>query len=204
MENSVTHVEHRDDYGAKLGMWIFIFTEMLLFGGLFLVYTVFRRLHPLEFHQAAAHLDAFIGIFNTVLLLVSSMTVAMSLTAIQKNNPKLAVRLILITLALAFVFIFNKYHEWGSEIKDGLYPGSEFLQTQSHGILIFFGLYFFMTGLHVFHMIVGIILLSVIAMKVKKGHITSDSYVLLENGSLYWCLVDLIWIFLYPLLYLIS
>lgn len=204
MENATTHVEHRDDYGAKLGMWIFIFTEMLLFGGLFLVYAVFRRLHPAEFHLAASQLDAFIGVLNTVLLLISSMTVAMSLTAVQKNNPKLAIRLILITLILAIVFIFNKYHEWGTEIHDGLYPGSEFLQTQSHGVILFFGLYFFMTGLHVFHMLIGIVLLSVVAIRIKKGHITADKYVLLENGSLYWCLVDLIWIFLYPLLYLVS
>lgn len=204
MNNVVTHVEHRDDYGAKLGMWIFIFTEMLLFGGLFLVYTVYRRLHPADFHLAASQLDAFIGVLNTVILLVSSMTVAMSLTAIQKNNPKLAVRLILITLALACFFIINKYHEWGAEIKDGLYPGSDFLQTQPKGVILFFGLYFFMTGLHVFHMIVGIVLLSVISIKIKKKQVTSESYILLENGSLYWCLVDLIWIFLYPLLYLVS
>jgi cytochrome c oxidase subunit III len=204
MENIGTHAEHRDDYASKLGMWLFIFTELILFGGLFLVYTIFRKINAADFHDASTELNAFIGIFNTVLLLISSMTVAMSLTAMQKNNPRLAVGLIIITLILGLIFIFNKYNEWGAEIKDGLYPGSDFLATQKHGVILFFGLYFFMTGLHVFHMVVGIVLLSVIAIRIRKGKINSNHYVLLENGSLYWCLVDLIWIFLYPLLYLVT
>ncbi len=204
MENVVTHSVHRDDYGAKLGMWIFIFTELLLFGGLFLVYAVFRRMYPGDFHDAALQLNGFIGTINTVVLLVSSMTVAMSLTAIQKGNPRLAVNLILITLLLAIVFLFDKYHEWSTEIEEGLYPGSDTLLQQTHGVILFFGLYFFMTGLHVFHMLVGIVLLSIVIVRIKRGKINSDRYVLHENGSLYWCLVDLIWMFLFPLLYLVT
>jgi cytochrome c oxidase subunit III len=204
MENTVIHTEHRDDFGAKLGMWIFIFTELLLFGGLFLVYTVYRRMYPADFHDAAMELNAFIGTTNTVLLLISSMTVAMSLTAIQKNNPKLSARLILVTILLGAAFLFNKYHEWGTEIREGLYPGSENLMSQNHGVTLFFGLYFFMTGLHMFHMIIGLVLLIVIRAQIVSGKINHDRYTLLENGSLYWCLVDLIWIFVFPLLYLVN
>lgn len=205
MEHTVSHTEHRDDFGAKLGMWIFIFTEMLLFGGLFLVYTIFRWKYSGAFHEAAAELNTFIGSINTVALLISSMTIAMSLTALQKNNPKLAVNLILMTILLGIVFLFNKYHEWGTEIRDGLYPGSNNLMSQElKGAALFFGLYFFMTGLHMLHMLVGMVLLTIIAFRVKSGKVNSNRYMLLQNGSLYWCLVDLIWIFLFPLLYLVT
>ena len=205
MEHTIAHTEHRDDFGAKLGMWIFIFTEMLLFGGLFLVYTILRKEHPKGFHEASAELNAFVGTINTVVLLISSMTVAMSLTALQKGNSKLAVNLLLATILLGLVFLFNKYHEWGTEIRDGLYPGSENLMSQKiEGVALFFACYFFMTGLHMLHMIVGMILLTIIAIRVKAGKVNSDKYMLLQNGSLYWCLVDLIWIFLFPLLYLVT
>ncbi len=196
--------EHRDDFGAKLGMWIFIFTELLLFGGLFLVYSVYRSKFPADFHDSSLELNTFIGTLNTVILLISSMTIAMSLTAIQKDNPKLAVRLIQLTLFLGCLFLLNKYHEWSTEIHEGLYPGSENLMLQNNGVTLFFGLYFFMTGLHMFHMLVGFVLLTIIIFKIKSGKINANSYTLLNNGSLYWCMVDLIWIFLFPLLYLIA
>ncbi|MDP1621461.1 MAG: cytochrome c oxidase subunit 3 family protein [Bacteroidales bacterium] len=197
-------MEHRDDIGAKLGMWLFIFTEILLFGGLFLVYAIMRSSYPDEFHQAAHHLNAFIGTINTVVLLLSSATVAMSITAIQKGNKKLAVILLFITLLCAAAFMVNKYFEWGHKIHIGLYPGSDLMVTLSHGQVMFFSLYYFMTGLHMFHLVVGGIILTIVMIKVKKGTINADRYVLLENGGLYWHLVDLIWIFLFPLLYLIT
>jgi cytochrome c oxidase subunit 3 len=197
-------MEHRDDIGAKLGMWVFIFTEILLFGGLFLVYAIMRSNYSTEFHQAAHHLNAFIGSINTVVLLLSSATVAMSITAVQKRNNKLAVILLLITLVCAAIFMVNKYFEWGHKIHIGLYPGSDLMLTLSHGQVMFFSLYFFMTGLHMFHLVVGGIILTIALVKVQNGTINSDRFVLLENGGLYWHLVDLIWIFLFPLLYLIT
>ena len=197
-------MEHRDDIGAKLGMWVFIFTEILLFGGLFLVYAIMRSSYSTEFHQAAHHLNAFIGSINTVVLLLSSATVAMSITAVQKGNNKLAVILLFITLLCAAVFMINKYFEWGHKIHIGLYPGSDLMLSLSHGQVMFFSLYYFMTGLHMFHLVVGGIILTIVMIKVKSGTINAERYVLLENGGLYWHLVDLIWIFLFPLLYLIT
>jgi cytochrome c oxidase subunit 3 len=195
---------HRDDVGAKLGMWIFIFTEILLFGGLFLVYAVMRNRYAEEFHQAAHQLNAFIGTINTVVLLLSSATVAMSITAVQKGEKRRAVGLLFVTLLFAGVFLVNKYFEWGHKFHIGLYPGSDLMVGLKHGYILFFSLYFFMTGLHVFHLIVGGIILTVVMLKVQSGSINKGKYVLLENGGLYWHLVDLIWIFLFPLLYLIT
>lgn len=204
MNHSTTHTEHRDDFGAKMGMWLFIFTELLLFGGLFIVYAVYRSQYPDDFHIAASQLNTFIGTINTIVLLVSSMTVAMSITAIQKGRKKLAMNLIAITIIFALVFMVNKYFEWGAKVHHGIYPGSELMLTLKRGELLFFSLYYFMTGLHALHIIVGMIILIVAFVKVKNNKINNSDYVLLENGGLYWHLVDLIWIFLFPLLYLIS
>lgn len=205
MQEAISHnEEQRDDFGAKLGMWIFIFTELLLFGGLFLVYAVFRNKYSQEFHIAGHQLNAFIGTINTVILLISSMTIAMSITAIQKGNRSLALKLIYITIFCALIFLVNKYFEWGHKIRIDLYPGTDLMFSLKRGEGLFFSLYFFMTGLHALHIIIGMVLLSIVAVKVKTKKIHADHYVLLENGALYWHLVDLIWIFLFPLLYLIT
>lgn len=198
------HTEHSDPEGDKLGMWIFIFTELFLFGGLFLVYAVFRNKYSEQFHIGATELNAFIGTLNTVILLISSMTVAMSITAIQKNNPKLAVRLLYATIFLALFFMVNKYFEWSHKIEYNLYPGSDVMKNLEHGEILFYGLYYMMTGLHALHVIAGMILLGIAIKKIKKKKIDSGKYVLLENSGLYWHLVDFIWIFLFPLLYLIT
>lgn len=203
-QHSSTATEHRDDFGAKLGMWIFIFTELLLFAGLFLVYAVYRAKYFTDFHIAAHQLNTVIGAINTVALLGSSATIAMSITAIQKNNKTLALRLLYATFFLALVFLVNKYFEWGHKIEHQLYPGSDVMLNLKNGQVLFFGLYYFMTGLHAFHIIVGMTIMGVIIHRVKKNKINSESFVLLENGGLYWHLVDLIWIFLFPLLYLIT
>lgn len=195
---------HRDDEAAKLGMWLFIFTELLLFGGLFLVYSVFRAKYYLNFHEGSMELSVTIGAINTIVLLFSSMTIAMALTAIQKGNKKLSMQMIAITLFMATLFLINKYFEWGAKFHHGLYPGSELMKLLDRGDLMYFSLYFLMTGLHALHIIVGMILLLIAYFKVKNESIHSEKYVNLENGALYWHLVDLIWIFLFPLMYLIT
>lgn len=200
-----THTaSHIDRDTGKLGMWIFLFTELFLFGGLFLVYAVFRVTHSEDFHTAARELNTFIGTLNTVLLLVSSMTVAMALTAIQKKQKNLALFLVLVTLLLAALFILNKYFEWSHKFHFKIFPGSEVLKNMGHGELLFFGLYYMMTGLHALHVLVGMVLLSINVFRIKTDMVRSDHFLFLENSALYWHLVDLIWIFLFPLLYLIT
>jgi len=198
----MSHV-HRDDTGSKMAMWLFIFTEILLFGGLFVTYVVYRYLHQEAFHLAGEELDVAIGTINTIILLISSATIAMSITALQQNRKKLSLFFIGATIVLAAIFLVNKYFEWGAKFEHGLYPGSESLAELGYGDILFFGLYFFMTGLHAFHIIVGMVVLGFMFYYVYKGRLTHDNFQLLENGGLYWHLVDLIWIFLFPLFYLI-
>jgi cytochrome c oxidase subunit III len=206
MDTETLHVHaegHRDDQGAKLGMWIFLFTEMFFFGGLFLVYAVYRVMYPVDFHGAAQHLNVTIGSLNTVLLITSSMTLSMALVAVQRNHRNLAKNLIGVTILLAVFFLINKFFEWDHKILVNLYPGSDLMLSLKHGYTLFFGLYFFMTGLHALHLIIGVVLMTICWFKVNSGAINSDRHVLLVNSTLYWHLVDLIWIFLFPLLYLL-
>lgn len=203
--HSVSHddVIHFDPYGKKLGMWIFLFTEVLLFGGLFIVYAAYRYLNHDAFHEGSAELDVVIGAINTVFLLTSSLTVALSITALQKGDTKRSVNLIMITILFAGAFMMNKYYEWTLKYEHGLFPGMDHYNQLSSGEAQFFNLYFLMTGLHGVHVVVGAILLLIIAYHIKKGNVTKDRYVYLENGGLYWHLVDVIWIYLFPLFYLI-
>src|SRR6056297_3613240 len=145
------HDETYDREISKLGMWLFIFTELLFFGGLFLVYAVYRYQHPDAFHMAAGELDVTIGTINTIILLISSATMAMSITAIQKKQQKFAFGLVSVTTLLGLVFLVNKVFEWGTKFEHGLYPGSEILQSLGYGDTLFYGLYFAMTGLHALH-----------------------------------------------------
>jgi cytochrome c oxidase subunit 3 len=195
---------HRDDIGSKIGMWLFLLTEMLLFGGLFIVYSVFRLRNPEAFHLAAHELNVFIGTANTAILLISSATIAMSITAIQLKNRKLSLILLSITILLGLFFLVNKYFEWGAKIEHHIYPGSEILAQRGQGDVLFFGLYYFMTGLHALHIIVGLVFIGFVFVRIYNNKIDSGNFTLLENSGLYWHLVDLIWIFLFPLFYLIT
>lgn len=201
---STTSVTHRDDLASKTGMWFFLFTEMLLFGGLFIVYSVYRYRNVTAFHLAAQELSVLIGTINTIILLVSSSTIAMSITAIQKQNKRLALLFLGITTLLGLAFLVNKYFEWGEHIREHIYPGSQILALRGHGDVLFYGLYFFMTGLHALHIIIGLVFICVIGRLIVKDKIGHDNFVLLENSGLYWHLVDLIWIFLFPMFYLIT
>jgi cytochrome c oxidase subunit 3 len=203
-EHSVANEHIIDRDTGKLGMWIFLFTELFLFGGLFLVYSIFRSQYHADFHVAGEELDIFIGTINTIVLLLSSMTVAMAITAIQKNQKSLAIFLLIVTIFLALVFLVNKYFEWGHKFSLKLVPGSDILKSLPNGQKQFFFLYFTMTGLHALHVIIGSVLLIISAFKIKSGGVNQHHFVMLENSGLYWHLVDLIWIFLFPLLYLIT
>ncbi len=202
-EHIVEHI-HRDDEGSRMGMWLFLFTELLLFAGMFLLYSVYRFTHQQDFHLAAKNLNTLIGTFNTAILLTSSLTMALSIVAIQKDNKKLSIFFQLLTILLAAAFLVNKYFEWGHEIHEGLFPGGSVLLSRSQGEILFFGLYYVMTGLHGLHVLIGMVLIGFNTVFTFTGTVRKDSYVKLESAGLYWHLVDIIWIFLFPLFYLIT
>jgi len=195
---------HRDDIATKMGMWLFLFTELLLFGGMFFLYSVYRFMNTEAFHIAAKELNTLIGTFNTAILLTSSLTMALSIAAIQKDKKSLSIFFQLLTIALALGFMVNKYFEWTTKFEHGLYPGSEHLLSLEPGEILFFGLYYVMTGLHGLHVVIGAVLILVMTRLTLKGVINKDSFVKLEAAGLYWHLVDIIWIFLFPLFYLIT
>jgi cytochrome c oxidase subunit 3 len=128
----------------------------------------------------------------------------MSITAIRLKNKKAALLLLGVTIILGLAFLVNKYFEWGNHLREHIYPGSAILALRGQGDVLFYGLYFFMTGLHALHIIIGLVFIGVVTVSVSKNRITHNNFSLLENSGLYWHLVDLIWIFLFPLFYLIT
>jgi cytochrome c oxidase subunit 3 len=192
---------HKDYAGAKLGMWLFLFTELMLFGGLFILYAVYFSRYPSGFSSAARELSLLYGTVNTAVLLTSSMLAAMALTAVQKDRPRLAEPLLAGTVASAGLFLGIKYLEWSAKIGHGIYPGSP--KSAADGEAVFFSLYYLTTGLHGLHVLIGAGLLIWVTILVRENKIHKDNYVVLENSALYWHLVDLVWIFIFPLYYLI-
>lgn len=194
---------HRDDFGSKMGLWLFLFTEILLFGGLFLLYAGYRYIYPEGFAAAATELDVLMGAVNTVILLTSSLTVVLGIVALQKKKKNLCLFFLWVTVFFGLLFLLNKYFEWGAKFHHGIYPKGPALQNMSEGEVMYFGLYFVMTGLHGLHIVAGLIFISIVMRLIYKDVITSTNFQKLENSGLYWHLVDIIWIFLFPLFYLI-
>ena len=226
---------------AKLGMWLFLVTEILLFGGLFCAYAVYRANHPEIFIYAHQFLDKTLGGINTVVLICSSLTFAWAVRAAQMGNKKLLVRLLAATLLCAFGFLGIKFVEYKHKWEHGLLPGTYF-KAPGHGeehdepsaggaepdtdgggtvdvdpgggyaagasvprnAQVFFGIYFVMTGLHALHVIAGMAVIVWLILRARKGHFSADYFAPVDLGGLYWHLVDVIWIFLFPLLYLIG
>ncbi|MBD3410444.1 MAG: cytochrome c oxidase subunit 3 family protein [Ignavibacteriales bacterium] len=204
-ENAIAHHdEHRDDEGSRIGMWLFLVTELLLFGGMFFVFAVYKYVHYDAFHLASKELSALVGTINTIVLLTSSLTIALSIKAMEDGRKTLSLVLQSTTLVFALVFLVNKYFEWSAKISHGTYPGSEEMMSRPNGEILFFGLYYVMTGLHALHVIVGLIIIAVMILFTVRGSIDRDRHVHLVNAGLYWHLVDVIWIFLFPLFYLIA
>jgi cytochrome c oxidase subunit III len=193
---------------AKLGMWLFLITEILLFSGMFVAYAVYRAWHPEVFDAAAELLDWRLGALNTIVLLASSLTVALSIHFAQKDDRKRLVRYLGITLFLAFVFLVVKYFEYSDKFAYGIFPGAGYDPIGAYADYAipyaaqFFSIYFVMTGIHAFHVIIGIGLISWLTIRAYRGHFNSEYYTPVELTGLYWHLVDIIWIFLFPLLYL--
>lgn len=205
MSSEASPSKHRIDYvGAKMGMWIFLFTEVLFFGGLFLLYSVFRSKYTADFHASAEELDLFLGTTNTVILLTSSMTMALSIALVRRGKKSLSMLCQVITITLGIVFLINKYIEWGAHIRNGIYPDSPLLDQMSRGKIIFFSLYYVMTGLHGLHVLIGVFVITGTLIFTAKEIIRRGDFVKLENTGLYWHFVDIIWIYLFPLFYLIT
>lgn len=192
-----------DFIGIRTGMWLFLYSEIILFGGMFVLYAVYFHMYPDEFVEGGKQLDRVIGAINTIILLISSFTVAASITAVRKRSKALALGLIGFSFLCGVIFLVNKYFEWGAKFHHDLYPDSETLVSGPVGQNIFFGLYYVITGLHGLHVIIGMTLLAISFILVARNKIHAERFAMLENSGLYWHLVDLIWIFVFPLFYLV-
>jgi len=191
---------------AGIGMWAFLAQEVMFFGGLFAAYVVYRRLYPDAFMEASRHLDVTIGTVNTLVLIGSSLTMALAVREAQVGRGKRCALLIAATAGLAAVFLGIKSFEYAHKWHDFLVPGFHFDATafQHQGAEMFFVLYFCMTGMHALHMIVGLGLMAVVALRARRGVYTPENHIGVEILGLYWHFVDLVWIFLFPLLYLLG
>ena len=191
---------------AKLGMWIFLATEILFFGGLFAAYIMYRVWYPELFTMASHELNTLWGGVNTVVLIGSSLTVAMAIKSAQLNQKRNVTINLAITVALALIFMVIKYFEWTHKFHLGIFPGKFYaFDGISHPQApIFFSLYYLMTGLHGIHVVIGIGLMIWLMKRSSNGEFSSEYYTPVEITGLYWHLVDIIWIFLFPLFYLID
>jgi cytochrome c oxidase subunit 3 len=180
--------------GARLGIWLFLATEVLLFGGLFTAYAVFRVKEPALFHAGSLKLDRLLGAANTAILICSSLAVALGLAAIREGKRKGLVACLSATLLLAALFLGVKGYEYSEHFARREFPGTD----------LFFSLYFMMTGLHAFHVLAGMALLSGILWLAAEGRFSAEYHTPVEVSGLYWHFVDLVWIYLFPLLYLVG
>ena len=195
---------------ATLGMWAFLATEVMFFGGVLTAYTVFRVVYPREFAAASHHgLNLWIGGFNTLVLLGSSLAVALAVHASQVRNRRATVGYLLLTVVLGASFLGIKAYEYSLEFRENLFPGPGFsFEHHAAGlevtrVKLFFFLYFFMTSLHALHMIIGLAIIAIIAAAIWLGRLPATGERQVEITGLYWHFVDVVWVFLYPLLYLI-
>jgi len=189
---------------ARLGMWIFLATEVLFFGGLFLAYTVYRFTYGHVFAEASRHLDDIFGGSNTAVLLFSSLLMALAVRAAELGRQKQLVRLLLATAFFGIVFMTVKGFEYHKDFVDHLVPGANFhwAGADPGNAELFFWVYFAMTGLHAIHVTVGIGIILVLALLAWRGKFSGGNYAPVEVAGLYWHFVDIVWIFLFPLLYL--
>jgi cytochrome c oxidase subunit III len=189
-----------------LGMWLFLATEVMFFGGLFAAYTVYRFLYPAAFADASQRLDLVLGAVNTFLLLTSSFTMVLAVNAIQRGRRGLLIVFLLATILLGMLFLVIKATEYRHVIEEGLFPGGTFIYPvpYTREARLFFSLYFSMTGLHFIHMVLGILFMGFLVFLAWRRRFSAQRYNLIELTGLYWHFVDIVWIFLFPLLYLIG
>ncbi|MEZ6097777.1 MAG: cytochrome c oxidase subunit 3 family protein [Pirellulaceae bacterium] len=213
MSSHVAH--HFDDANqqfdaARLGMWIFLATEIMFFGGMFVGYTVYRFNHPRAFAEGSSHLHLVAGTVNTAVLLLSSFTMALAVRCSQTNRRSGTVSLLSATMLLGVVFLGIKGYEYAEKFAAHHVPGTTFSLGETHNasvdsenVELFFSFYFAMTGFHALHMIIGVALVTIIAAQAWKHRFSAEYYTPVEIAGLYWHFVDIVWVFLFPLLYLI-
>ena len=190
---------------AKLGMWVFLVTEVLMFGGLFAAFILFKSFDTKVFIMAHEHLNKVQGGTNTIVLLTSSLTMALAVRSSALGKRAATTNYLIATIGCAFVFLVVKYFEYSHKIHDGLLPGDFFANPElPRSAHVFFSLYFMMTGLHGIHVVIGIGLISWVLWRNVRGDFSPEYYTAVDIVGLYWHLVDLIWIYLFPLLYLIG
>jgi len=191
---------------AKLGMWIFLITEVLLFGGLFCFYAIYRAWNPDIFHNAHKALDVRLGTLNTIVLISSSVTMALAIRWIQMGNKKRSRLYLIFTFLLALTFLVVKYFEYSHKFHLGQLPGKFYTYSGIPGTNphLFFSVYFTLTGLHGIHVTAGMLVIGWLILRTSKGDFSENYYTPVEMTGLYWHLVDLIWIYLFPLLYLVG
>lgn len=190
---------------SKFGVWLFLATEILMFGGLFVGYFIYQAKFPEMFAEGASFLDSRYGSVNTIVLLMSSLSMALSIHYAQKNNKKACIVSLVITLICACTFMGIKYVEYTHKFHLGLYPGEAFSYAEAvaPNLAMYFSFYFLMTGLHGLHVLIGMALITWVLIRASKGEFNSEYYTPLEGVGLFWHLIDLIWIYLFPILYLI-
>jgi cytochrome c oxidase subunit III len=206
---------HFDDWEQQydscvLGMWVFLVSEIMFFGGVFATYAVYRGLYPEAFHEASLHLDVYLGTFNTFVLLTSSLTMALAVRAAHLGQSRQVALMIALTMALGSIFLGIKFYEYYHKYEEGMMPllglpfNSEGPRELAGATRLFYGLYFTMTGIHALHMIIGIAIMLLFIPPALRGRYAGGNSLSVEIMGLYWHFVDLVWIFLFPLLYLID
>jgi cytochrome c oxidase subunit 3 len=212
VSNATTVQAHQFDDAEQqheaswIGMWIFLATEVMFFGGLFTGYTVYRSAYAQAFADASNHLDVWLGTINTAVLIGSSFTMALAVRNAQLGDRRLIVRFLLLTIILGCVFLGIKFFEYYQKFEEHLVPGSSFIYESplARPAEIFFSFYFAMTGMHALHMIIGIGLLTALVFWAARGRFSASYATPVELIGLYWHFVDIVWIFLFPLLYLVG
>ena len=195
---------------TTLGMWSFLITEVMMFGGLFAGYAYYRVKFPAAFIEGSHHLDYLIGAINTAVLICSSLTMALAVHAAQTDKRRATILFLILTIALGSVFLGVKVVEYADKYEHHLIPGHSFSlvpfdeTVNPKNVELFFCFYFFMTGLHAIHMIVGVGILSILIFMAWRRRFSSEYYAPVEMSGLYWHFVDIVWIFLFPFLYLIG
>lgn len=191
---------------STLGIWVFLATEIMFFGGMFTGHAVYRATYPESFADASQRLNLVLGTINTCVLIGSSLTMALAVRGAQAGSKRSLLGGLILTLGLGAVFLVIKFIEYAHKFSENLVPGPAFSFEggDTGSAQIFFSFYFAMTGIHALHMVIGIGVLAVLAIMAARGAFSSTNYAPIEMTGLYWHLVDIVWIFLFPLLYLIG